>query len=383
MASPSPAAYRVPFNRPSFEGPELDYIREAAESGRLSGDGGFTLKCQQILTEYLGAERVLLTTSCTHALELAAILLDLGPGDEVVVPSFAFPSMANAVILRGATPVFADIRPDTLNIDEARLAGLLTERTKAILLVHYAGVGCEMNAINPLAEGRGLAIIEDNAHGLFGSYAGRPLGSFGTFSTNSFHETKNFSCGEGGALAINNPDYVERAEIVREKGTNRTRFFRGQVDKYTWVDLGSSFLPSEILAAVLLGQLEARQRIQERRRAIWQRYLEALAGWVQSIEATPPAVPPGCDPAYHMFHMLMPSAASRDALIAHLRARGILAVFHYLPLHLSPMGETYGGRVGDCPVTEDITERLVRLPMFNSMTEADQDAVVEAVLDFR
>jgi dTDP-4-amino-4,6-dideoxygalactose transaminase len=300
----------------------------------------------------------------------------------VIVPSFTFVSTANAFVLRGARPVFADIRPDTLNIDESRIGGLITPRTKAVFLVHYAGVGCEMDVIMDVARRHGLAVIEDNAHGLFGRYRGRLLGSFGPLSTLSFHETKNFTCGEGGALVINDPVLIDRAEILREKGTNRSRFFRGQVDKYTWVDVGSSYLPSDLLAAFLYAQLEARERIQERRARIWNTYSYELGRWAAAYSVGLPYVPSHCGQAYHMFYLILPSLEDRQAMIAHLAARGIASVFHYLPLHLSEMGRRYGGRPGDCPVTEVISDRLLRLPFYNTITEADQAAVVAAIKTF-
>jgi len=373
---------RVPFNRPAAIAAEERYLLEALRSSSHSGDGPFTKRAQALLAELTGAEKVLLTTSCTDALEMAGLLLRLEPGDEVIVPSFTFVSTANAFVLRGARPVFADIRRDTLNLDERRLEELITPRTRAIVPVHYAGVGCEMDAIMAIAARHGLVVIEDNAHGLCGRYRGRPLGGFGALATQSFHETKNFSCGEGGALVINDARFAERAEILREKGTNRSRFFRGQVDKYTWVDVGSSFLPSDLLAAYLYGQLEARELIQSRRRAIWETYRDALADWAAARGVDLPYVPPHCEQAFHMFYLMMPSLDVRQAFIAHLKARAVMAVFHYLPLHLSDMGQRFGGRPGDCPVTEHTSDRLVRLPMFNSMTEAEQRYVIDAVLAF-
>ncbi|MGK2857232.1 MAG: dTDP-4-amino-4,6-dideoxygalactose transaminase [Thermoanaerobaculia bacterium] len=374
--------YDIPFNKPFLTGRELDYIQQSVDAGHISGDGAFTRKCESLLEEILGARRVLLTTSCTDALELTALLLRLGPEDEVVVPSFTFVSTANAYALRGATPVFADVRPDTLNIDESRIERLLTPRTRAIVVVHYAGVGCEMDEILRVASARGIPVVEDNAHGLFGTYKGRPLGSLGALATQSFHETKNVSCGEGGALVVNDDSYAERSEILREKGTNRKQFYRGQVDKYTWVDLGSSFLPSDILAAFLFAQLSERDAIQARRRRIYETYERELSGWASRYGVVLPAVPPHCEQPYHMFHMVLPDGASRDALIAHLRERSILAVFHYQPLHLSEMGVRFGGRTGDCPVTESICGRLARLPFYGSMTEAEQQRVVAAVTSF-
>jgi dTDP-4-amino-4,6-dideoxygalactose transaminase len=336
-----------------------------------------------MLLEYeLGVPKVLLTTSCTHALEMAALLLGIQPGDEVIIPSFTFVSTVNAFVLRGAQPVFIDIRPDTLNLNETQLEKLITPRTKAVVPVHYAGVGCEMDTILEMADHHQLAVVEDNAQGLFGKYKDKYLGTFGTFATQSFHETKNFTCGEGGALLINDAQHIERAEILREKGTNRSRFFRGQVDKYTWVDIGSSYLPSDILAAFLYAQLEGRQQIQNKRRQVWDYYHEHLRDWAQAHEIQLPTVPAHCEQTYHMFYMLLPSLAQRDALIAHLRARGINSVFHYLPLHLSDMGQQFGGQPGDCPVTESVSDRLLRLPFYNELTEIDQAYVVTAITEF-
>jgi dTDP-4-amino-4,6-dideoxygalactose transaminase len=372
----------VPFNRPCLIGTEQAYIGEVFAAGHASGDGSFTRKCHALLEEQLGVAKALLTTSCTHALEMAALLLDIGPGDEVIVPSFTFVSTINAFVLRGAMPVFADIRPDTLNLDEKQLEQLITPRTRAIVPVHYAGVGCEMDTILALAAEHGIAVVEDNAHGLFGKYKGRYLGAFGCLATQSFHETKNFTCGEGGALLINDPAYIERAEIIREKGTNRSRFFRGQVDKYSWVDLGSSYLPSDILAAFLFAQLEAREEVQSKRRQVWNNYHDGLEAWATSNGVRMPIIPEYCEQPYHMFYLLLPSLAQRQTLIAHLKARGFLSVFHYLPLHLSDMGQKFGGRPGDCPVTECISDRLLRLPFFNDLSKLSQDQIIEAILDF-
>lgn len=373
---------RIPFNRASLLGHELDFVRQAVDNGHIAGDGPFTKRCEQLLEEGLGAARVLLTTSCTHALELAALLLDVGPGDEVVVPSFTFVSGANAFALRGAKVVFADVRPDTLNLDEAQLPGLVNERTRAIVPTHYAGVGCELDEIVAVAERVGATVVEDNAHGLFGRYHGRALGTFGALAVQSFHETKNVTCGEGGAIVVNDASLVERAEIIREKGTNRKKFFRGQVDKYTWVDLGSSYVQSELLAAFLCAQLEARLRIQEARRRVWERYAASLVDWEHERGITLPVVPEHCDQAFHMFYVLLPSLEERAALIEHLRGRGILAVFHYQPLHLSEMGRALGGRPGQCPVTEDVADRLLRLPFYTGLSESEQDEVVDAVRGF-
>jgi dTDP-4-amino-4,6-dideoxygalactose transaminase len=376
------SSYRIPFNKPAIVGDELRYIREAVESGHLSGDGSFTKRCSVLLERELGVGRALLTTSCTHALEMCALLLDVQPGDEVVVPSFAFVSTVNAWVLRGARPVFVDVRPDTLNLDEKLVAERVGPRTKAIVALHYAGVACEMDELGRIARDAGTSLVEDAAHALFGSYQGRALGSFGRLATLSFHETKNVSCGEGGALLVNDPALVERAEILREKGTNRSRFFRGEIDKYTWVDLGSSWLPSEVLAAYLWAQLEARDRIQRARERVWRRYRDELAGWAQAHDVRLPILPPQREPAWHMFQLVLPSLDARQRLTGHLRARGILAVFHYLPLHLSPMGRRLGGRPGDCPVTEDLSDRLLRLPFYNGLTEEAQGEVIDAVRAF-
>jgi len=374
---------KIPFNRAYDTGRELGHIGKAFASGHLSGDGAFTCACQDWLQARTGCTRALLTTSGTAALEMAALLLDIGAGDEVIVPSFTFVSTVNAFVLRGARPVFIDVRPDTFNMDEALLGSLITPRTKAVVPVHYAGVGCEMDSIAAVAGPAGIPVVEDNAHGLLGTYRGRPLGSFGALAAQSFHETKNFSCGEGGALLINEPAYTERAEIIREKGTDRSRFFRGQIDKYTWVDIGSSFLPSDILAAVLCSQFESAGDIQARRRRIWEHYRQHLADWAEAQGVRMPVVPPHCGQPWHLFPLLLPSLGDRQGLIAHLRAAGIVAVFHYVPLHLSEMGRRFGGRPGLCPVTEDVSDRLLRLPLFAGMTDEQLERVVESVREFR
>jgi dTDP-4-amino-4,6-dideoxygalactose transaminase len=358
-------------------------VSEAFASGHLSGDGSFTRRCQAWLQARTECRLALLTTSGTAALEMAALLLDIGAGDEIIVPSFTFVSTVNAFVLRGARPVFIDIRPDTFNMDESLLESLITPRTRAVVPVHYAGVGCEMDRIAAIAAAAGVPVVEDNAHGLLGTYRGRPLGSFGALATQSFHETKNFSCGEGGALLINDPAHCERAEIIREKGTDRSRFFRGQVDKYTWVDIGSSFLPSDILAAVLLSQFESAPIIQGRRRHIWEYYREHLAGWAHAQGVRLPVVPPHCTQPWHMFSLVLPSLEDRQALIAHLRAANIGAVFHYVPLHLSEMGRRFGGHPGQCPATEAISDRLLRLPFFADLAGEQLERVVESVLQFR
>ena len=373
---------RVPFNKPFLIGTEMTYVAEAAEAMHLSGDGVFTKRCEAALQSITGAHRALLTTSCTDALEMAALLLDIRPGDEVIVPSYTFTSTANAWVLRHATPVFADIRPDTLNLDERQLEALVTEKTRAIVPVHYAGVGCDMDAILAIATKRGIAVVEDNAHGLFGRYRGRPLGGFGAMAAVSFHETKNVSCGEGGALLVNDPDLIRRAEILREKGTNRAAFFRGEVDKYTWVDVGSSFLPSDVLAAFLWAQLEAVAMIQQRRRRVWERYSAALSSWAVAEGIQLPWVPPHCDHPAHLFYVIMPTPEDRDMVIAYLRERGISSVFHYLPLHASPMARQWPLR-RPCPVAERVSACLVRLPFFTSLDQNAQDRVIEALTMYR
>ena len=383
--SPEPAhvSVKIPFNRPYASGMEFTYIQQAIDAMHLSGDGAFTRRAHELLCRMTGSRGALLTTSCTHALEMMALLLDICPGDEVIVPAFTFVSTANAFVLRGARPVFCDVRADTLNLDEARVEPLITPRTRAIVAMHYAGVGCEMDAIAAVAAAHGVTLLEDNAHGLLGRYRGRPLGSFGALAAQSFHETKNFSCGEGGALILNDERYRDRAEILREKGTNRSQFFRGEIDKYTWVDVGSSYLPSEILAAFLVAQLEAADRIQQHRRQLWTRYAESLASWSRSAGVALPCVPDGCEQAFHMFYLLLPTPAARAAFIAALRGRDIHPAFHYVPLNVSPMGRRFGGEPGQCPVAEDASDRLVRLPFYTGMTCDEQDRVIEAVLQFR
>ncbi len=374
--------FPIPFNRPSFLGREKEYMAQALEGGHISGDGPFSKACHSFFESQLGVAKALITTSCTHALEMTALLLDIQPGDEVILPAYTFVSTANAFVLRGARPVFIDVRPDTMNFDERLFERAITARTRAAVPVHYAGVGCEMDQIMTIAHRHGVAIVEDNAHGLFGKYRGKLLGTFGKMSTLSFHETKNFSCGEGGALIVNDESLVERAEIIREKGTNRSRFFRGLVDKYTWTDVGSSYLPSDLLAAVLLAQLELKDEIQSRRQAIWERYDSGLESWARRSGVQLPVIPADREQTYHMFYLLMPSLESRTRLIDALKIAGILSVFHYLPLHLSEVGRRFGGREGQCPVTEDLSDRLLRLPFFTTLTADEQDRVIEQIVDF-
>ncbi|MEO8367824.1 MAG: dTDP-4-amino-4,6-dideoxygalactose transaminase [Candidatus Solibacter sp.] len=376
-------SYRIPFNKPGMTGDELRYMSDAIARGHAAGDGEYTRRCHTILQETLGVPRALLTTSCTHALEMSALLLDIKPGDEVILPSFTFVSTANAYALRGARPVFCDIRPDTLNLDEALLESLITPRTKAIVPVHYAGVACEMDDILRIAGTHNIAVVEDNAHGLFARYRGRYLGTFGQTATQSFHETKNVICGEGGALLLNDESLIERAEILREKGTNRSRYFRGQVDKYTWVDLGSSYLMSDILAAFLCAQLENVATIQSARRRIWETYNRELAAWAAAQGVRLPHIPAHCEQPYHMYYLMLPSLEARTALIQHLKQKSILSVFHYIPLHLSEMGRSFGGFAGQCPNTEHAGECLLRLPFYNNLSESEQAEVVEAILEFK
>lgn len=374
--------YRIPFNRPGLVGTELDYIRDAVERGHLAADGEFTRRCSELLERELGVERALLTPSCTHALEMCALLLELEPGDEVILPSFAFVTTASAFVLHGARPIFADIRSDTLNLDERQIEEHLSERTRAIVALHYAGVACEMDAIMSIAGRHGIAVVEDNAHGLFGRYRGRPLGSLGDLATQSFHETKNFTCGEGGALLVNRAEWVARAEILRQKGTDRTRFLRGEVDRYTWVDLGSSFVPSEVQAAFLWAQLEERVQIQATRCRLWRRYASELREWADEGGVALPHEPDDSEHPSHMFYVLMRSERDRAALIEHLRKRGILAVFHFQPLHRSRMAHQLGASRVHCPVTDDISVRLLRLPLYNPMTDAEQSEVIAGVRAF-
>ena len=368
----------VPFNRPYLVGKELDRIQSALASRHLSGDGQSTIQCHRLLEKLTGCRKALLTHSCTAALEMAAILADIQPGDEVIMPSYTFVSTANAFVLRGAAPVFVDIRADTLNMDETRIEAAITPRTRAIVPVHYAGVGCAMSAILEIARRHGLMVIEDAAQGIMATHEGRALGSIGELGAFSFHETKNIVSGEGGALLINDPALVERAEIIREKGTNRSKFFRGQVDKYTWVDIGSSHLPSEIMAAFLSAQLESAEEITARRLAIWQTYHEAFARLEQSGRLRRPVVPEDCGHNAHMYYLLLRDLEDRTAFISAMKDAGIQCVFHYVPLHSSPYGRQVGQAFGDLPVTNDVSDRLVRLPLWLGL-EDEQPGVIEAI----
>jgi dTDP-4-amino-4,6-dideoxygalactose transaminase len=365
----------VPFNRPYLTGEEFTHIQEAVAAGQLAGNGRFTKLCQAWLEHRIGAPRVLLTHSCTAALEMAALLIDLEPGDEVIMPSFTFVSSANAFVLRGARPVFVDIRPDTLNLDERQVEAAVTPRTRAILVVHYAGVACEMDGLLDIASRHGLVVIEDAAHALLSRYKGRPLGGFGHLAAFSFHETKNVISGEGGALVINDPRFVERAEIIWEKGTNRTQFSRGRVDKYTWMDVGSSFLPGELTAAFLWAQLEHADAITMRRLEVWNRYL-AAAPAIEALGLRMPVIPPECEHNAHLFYVLLPSAAPRNEILADLNARGVNAVFHYVPLHSSPAGRGFGRTAGPMLVTDACSARLIRLPLWVGMPEEASREVV-------
>jgi len=369
----------IPFNKPYMTGKELWYISQAHASGHLAGDGQFTKKCNAWLEQRIGSQKALLTHSCTGALEMAAILADIQPGDEVIMPSYTFVSTANAFVLRGGVPVFVDIRPDTLNIDETKIEAAITPRTRAIAPVHYAGVACEMDTIMDIARRHQLLVIEDAAQGIMSSYKGRPLGSIGHMAALSFYETKNIISGEGGALLINDARFVERAEMVREKGTNRSQFFRGQVDKYTWVDVGSSYLPGEVIAAFLWAQMEEADAINQRRLGLWASYHQAFASLEQAGRLQRPTLPPDCVHNAHMYYLLLPSLAQRTAFIARLKSKGIAPVFHYIPLHSSPRGQVVGRAAGSMANTDSIADRLVRLPMWLGL-EAEQARVIDEVV---
>ncbi len=369
----------IPFNKPYMTGKELWYIAQAHGLGHLAGDGAYSRQCSLWLERTTGSRRALLTHSCTAALEMAAILADIGPGDEVIMPSYTFVSTANAFVLRGGVPMFVDIRPDTLNIDETKIEAAITPRTKAIVPVHYAGVACEMDRIMDIARRHDLLVIEDAAQGLLSTYHGRPLGSIGHLGALSFHETKNIISGEGGALLVNDLELVERAEIIREKGTNRSQFFRGQVDKYTWVDVGSSYLPGEIIAAFLYAQMEEAHGITDRRLALWSRYHEHLAAPEAAGCLRRPLVPAPCRHNAHMYYLLLPDLAARTAFIARLKDDGIHCVFHYVPLHSAPAGRRYARTHGELQVTDGMADRLVRLPLWVGLEE-QQAEVIEKVI---
>jgi dTDP-4-amino-4,6-dideoxygalactose transaminase len=371
---------QIPFNKPFVAGKELYYIAQAVTMGNLGGDGYFTKKCAELMQERFGIKKILMTPSCTGALEMAAQLCDVGPGDEVIMPSYTFVSTASAFVRMGAKPVFVDIRPDTLNIDETLIEDAITERTKAICVVHYAGVSCEMDRIMAIARGHNLKVVEDAAQGVNSWYNGRALGSIGDLGCYSFHETKNYICGEGGALCINNPEMIERAEIIRDKGTNRQNFFRGYVDKYTWVDVGSSYVPSEICSAFLYGQLEEMDRISENRKSVYLKYRRSLKALEADGLLQLPVIPEDCQSNYHLFFVVLPSESLRNRLLDEMRARGISAVFHYVPLHSSPKGMELCGRV-DLPVTDRVSACLLRLPFFHGITEQEQAMILGVVGD--
>jgi dTDP-4-amino-4,6-dideoxygalactose transaminase len=373
----------IPFNRAEITESDRQLLVSAIERLHISGNGPFTKIAEASLQDSLGVQRVLLTTSCTHALEMTAVLAEVGHGDEVIVPSFTFVSSASAFMLFGATPVLVDVEQDSLNIDPIAIEKAITSRTKAICIVHYGGIAANLDRILEIAKEHNLAVIEDNAHGLFSSYKGKPLGSFGGLATQSFHETKNITCGEGGALLINDESLIERAEILREKGTDRTKFLRGQVDKYTWVDVGSSWVMSDMLAAILCGQLERAEVINAQRIAIYNRYDNELSQWAETYGVVTPFHPADTTHTAHVYHLRFKAGEMRDRFIAHLAERQIGAVFHYQPLHLSKIGRQLGGVVGDCPVTEHAGDCLVRLPLFNTLTIDEQSRVIEAVQAFK
>lgn len=365
----------LPFNRPHLTGHEFDYMRQAVENAQLAGDGPFTRRCHAWLERHVGCQKALLTHSCTAALEMTALLAGVGPGDEVIMPSYTFVSTANAFVLRGATPIFVDIRPDTLNLDETLIESAITSRTRAIVSVHYAGVGCEMDDIGALGLSRRLLVIEDAAQAFDASYRGRPLGGFGQLAAMSFHETKNIVSGEGGALYINDPSFSARAEILREKGTDRSQFLRGQVDKYSWIDVGSSFLPGELIAAFLCAQMEHAREVTAARRDIWRWYYERLESLESRGRLRRPIVPSHCEHNAHMFYVLVRDLETRTRVLTDLNASGVNAVFHYVPLHSAPAGLKYGRVSGPMRHTEDLSSRLIRLPLWVGMTEADVDRV--------
>ena len=372
----------IVFNVPPFTGKEMEYISQAVENQKICGDGEFTKKCNEWIEKRTGTGKCLLTTSCTHGLELAVLLSGLGPGDEVIMPAYTFVSTADAFVLRGATPVFVDIRPDTMNIDEKKIEAAITERTKAIAPVHYAGVGCEMDTIMDIAKRHHLMVIEDAAQGIMSTYKGQPLGTIGDFGAFSFHETKNYSMGEGGALLIRDQKYVEEAEILREKGTNRSKFFRGQIDKYTWVNYGSSYLPSDMNAAYLYAQLEMADEINEHRLALWNQYYEELLPLKERGILELPTIPEGCVHNAHMFYIKAKDLEERTKLISYLKENDILAVFHYIPLHTAPAGRQFGRFHGEDVYTTKESERLCRLPMFYKLTSEEVSYITGKIREF-
>lgn len=377
-----PPPQPVLLSQPDFDGSELTYLARAIDSRRIAGDGPFSRECEQLLERELRVPHVLLTSSGTHALEMAALLLDVGPEDEVIAPSFTLSSTVNAFILRGATPRFIDVRPDTLNIDENLIEAAITARTKAIVIVHYAGIACEMDAIMALSSRYNIPIVEDNAHGLFATYRERYLGTFGVLAMLSFHETKNFTCGEGGALIVNDPQYAPRAEILREKGTDRTQFYLGLVDKYTWIDVGSSYAMSDLLASVLLSQLERRATIQGKLTELWWRYWDGLKDATRAAGIAVPTVPEGCQPSAHLFYVLARDDRDRADLMEWLKRQGIATAFHFMPLHASKMGRSFGYAAGDLPITESVSQRLLRLPLHTGLTTDQQDRVIDAICEY-
>jgi dTDP-4-amino-4,6-dideoxygalactose transaminase len=372
----------IPFNRAEITSSDRVLLNSAIERGHVSGNGSFTKSAESLLAAAMDAPRALLTTSCTHALEMSALLTKVGPGDEVIVPSFTFVSSASAFLLFGATPVFVDVEQDTLNIDPIAMEKAITPRTRAVCVVHYGGIAANLDRILDIAREHNLTVIEDNAHGLFSTYKGKPLGSFGNLATQSFHETKNITCGEGGALLINDESLIERAEILREKGTDRTKFLRGQVDKYTWVDVGSSWVMSDMLAAILCGQLERADAINAQRIAIYKRYDNELREWAEKHGVITPFHPANTTHTAHVYHLRFKVGEMRDRFISHLAEHQIGAVFHYQPLHLSKIGRQLGGSVGDCPITEHAGDCLVRLPLFNTLSMDEQTRVIEAINSF-
>jgi len=373
----------IPFNAPPVVGTESEYMQSAMNSGKLCGDGGFTRRCQQWMEQRFHSKKVLLTPSCTASLEMAAILLDIQPGDEVIMPSYTFVSTANAFVLRGAHIVFVDIRPDTMNIDETKIAAAITDKTRAIVPVHYAGVACEMDTIMAIAKQHNLFVVEDAAQGVMSTYKGQALGTIGHIGCFSFHETKNYTAGgEGGATLINDPALVERAEVIREKGTNRSQFFRGLVDKYTWRDIGSSYLMADLQAAFLWAQLEAATTINEQRLALWNNYYQALAPLAKTGRIELPVIPEGCVQNAHMFYLKLRDIDDRSALIAYLREAEIMAVFHYIPLHSSPAGEKFTTFHGEDRFTTQESERLLRLPLFYNLSLVDQRTVINTLLSY-